>query len=825
MIPRPRQTVISRPRLLKQLEDAGSKVLLAAPSGYGKTTLLIQMGEQLTREGLKVSWVDARDLYHRRNLTADVLLVDSVRPSDLVQTYGRLDEWSAAQEGRRVFAATNSSDPHTPREWAVVGEDDLKFTEPEIAQLSRALSAPVSVAEHNEVPAGEAIADEASLEAVPEAVPEEIQGSHPPYFGSLAEETGGWPLAVRARVLGEDETQVARGLYQSIPLGPIRTVAALLARVDWVRPVLLPLSMHVSQTVATENLDALVDSSVAVVEEDPDGPRYRLRTSLKPFFRTLSQVSPSTLNEVRRVHALFEGTRRTLHSLETLLDVGDLSSAETLASRHFEHLVDQGPNTLTVLRSKSLKELEEFPLLSMLRLVLERAQKEIPIATVEGFAKDLQARLLDDSPERDPTHQAMLLATQIAVDRMLGMWDSALALSRRAMDMFGDPKWRTDEGRGELPPLLYSVIGLTGILGADYALAQEAADRGFRLASARDNRLEKVQALALSALSSVLLGDVDEAMLYLERFDRLGGYEDLDPPEFSWVNEPLARALLAFHTGETVEGEKALEPVIPLMYRMEQWPIVAVVEAALSRLIRGPYAAHRLLTLRLDQQPENREMPPIWESQLRTQLVTQAIYLGRYEEAQESLDELAADLGLIEGEMLSHVLAQVQLDLYRGDYQRVLGRLETLEDRGTRSRRLTEFALLEALARFRLGDPSTIAEALERLYAREDRSSILSRFPHELVLEAVEETGMEGLAKELGEVPEHLRSYQEVALTEAELRVLRTLARGMTTIEAADHLYNSVNTVKAHRRAIYKKLSVGNWEEAEVAARKRGLLD
>lgn len=34
----------------------------------------------------------------------------------------------------------------------------------------------------------------------------------------------------------------------------------------------------------------------------------------------------------------------------------------------------------------------------------------------------------------------------------------------------------------------------------------------------------------------------------------------------------------------------------------------------------------------------------------------------------------------------------------------------------------------------------------------------------------------------------------------------------------------SVNTVKAHRRSIYKKLSVGSWEEAQAAARRQGLL-
>ena len=140
MIPQPRQAVmIPRPRLLDQLEASGGKVVLAAPSGYGKTTLLAQLGEKCSGQGLKVIWVDARDLYHRRHLTADVLLVDGIRPSDFAQTYGHMDEWSAAQEGGRVFAATNSIDSHLPRDWAMIGEDALKFTEAEIDQLAQAL--------------------------------------------------------------------------------------------------------------------------------------------------------------------------------------------------------------------------------------------------------------------------------------------------------------------------------------------------------------------------------------------------------------------------------------------------------------------------------------------------------------------------------------------------------------------------------------------------------------------------------------------------------------------------------------------------------------
>lgn len=789
MIPRPRQTVIERPRLTEALMSGSQKVLLAAPSGWGKTTLLIQIGNGLSKQGLDVVWVDAADLHHQMAREGDVLLVDGIDSGNFTRTHRYLEQWSEARKGRRVVAAANAPQFDIPLGWKVVTEDDLRFTAEEV----RALAGALSVAS----PAAGA-----------------------PWPG--LPETEGWPLAVRARLMGEDHMHFATGLYLTIPSGPLRIKAGLLAHTERLRPSLLPLSLGISQTLATERLNTLVGLGVASVKTDEDGPCYYLRPWLKPYFRTLGGVTEAKHKDVERMHALFEEGRYPLSSLGTLLDVRDMAGAETLVGRNFEHLVGEGPRTLAALRRVSFQELEQYPSLSMLRLVLERAQEEIPIEAVERVARDLRARLLRVHP--DPTNDPFILVTLIAVERMLGMWDSALALSHRAMELFDAPYWRTNVGQGRLPSSLYAVISLTGILGADYVLANDAAERGFRLASERDNRLEKAQALALSALSSALLGNVVEAARYLERFDRLGGYADLNPPAFIWVNDVLARALLAFHEGERREGEEILSQVVPLMHRMEQWPIVAVVEAAFVRLIRGPHAAYRLLKQRLEQQPGSREIPPAWRAQLWTQLAMQAVMLGRYEEAQEILDGLEKDLKLPPGQGGTHVLAQVQLDLYRGEYQQVIDRLAALKDWGDRPRRLTEFRLFEALAHYGLGDGGMVAAALREVQDRQDRFSILTRYPYELLSEAIALVGMEGLAEDLEQMPEHLRSYQEEVLSAAELRVLDALGQGMTAAEAAEFLYISENTVKTHRRSIYKKLSAAHWDEAAFAARRRGLL-
>lgn len=61
-------------------------------------------------------------------------------------------------------------------------------------------------------------------------------------------------------------------------------------------------------------------------------------------------------------------------------------------------------------------------------------------------------------------------------------------------------------------------------------------------------------------------------------------------------------------------------------------------------------------------------------------------------------------------------------------------------------------------------------------------------------------------------------------LSERELGVLRYLASRLTYAEMAGHLYISVNTLKSHVKAVYRKLGASTRAEAVQIARDRGLL-
>ena len=119
-----------------------------------------------------------------------------------------------------------------------------------------------------------------------------------------------------------------------------------------------------------------------------------------------------------------------------------------------------------------------------------------------------------------------------------------------------------------------------------------------------------------------------------------------------------------------------------------------------------------------------------------------------------------------------------------------------------------------AAARHRVGQEEEARQALEAA-----RSEV----------EALPDAGMlEGLLAEKEDTL-HARRRREGflgdALSESELRVLRELAAGRSLREVAKELFLSLNTVKTHRRTIYRKLGVTTREEALARAAELGAPD
>ena len=63
------------------------------------------------------------------------------------------------------------------------------------------------------------------------------------------------------------------------------------------------------------------------------------------------------------------------------------------------------------------------------------------------------------------------------------------------------------------------------------------------------------------------------------------------------------------------------------------------------------------------------------------------------------------------------------------------------------------------------------------------------------------------------------------APSEAELTVLRLIAADLSIREISEHLFVSENTVRSHRRALYRKLGVHSRDEAIARAGALDLLN
>ncbi len=64
----------------------------------------------------------------------------------------------------------------------------------------------------------------------------------------------------------------------------------------------------------------------------------------------------------------------------------------------------------------------------------------------------------------------------------------------------------------------------------------------------------------------------------------------------------------------------------------------------------------------------------------------------------------------------------------------------------------------------------------------------------------------------------------EKGISRREVDVLECLVKGMTTIQIAEHLFVSENTVKTHIRHILDKLEASNRAEAVSKAVQLGLI-
>ncbi len=163
--------------------------------------------------------------------------------------------------------------------------------------------------------------------------------------------------------------------------------------------------------------------------------------------------------------------------------------------------------------------------------------------------------------------------------------------------------------------------------------------------------------------------------------------------------------------------------------------------------------------------------------------------------------------------------------------------LQTAEAEG-RAGIQVEALALQALAHWRRGEHASAMTALERSLRLAEPEGYMRLFadlglPMARLLQGARERAVapEYVAKLLtafvGDpaIPTQASESLPEALSQREQEVVRLIAAGLTNREIAETLVVSPETVKKHTGAIYSKLGVSNRTEAAAKARELGLLD
>jgi LuxR family maltose regulon positive regulatory protein len=213
------------------------------------------------------------------------------------------------------------------------------------------------------------------------------------------------------------------------------------------------------------------------------------------------------------------------------------------------------------------------------------------------------------------------------------------------------------------------------------------------------------------------------------------------------------------------------------------------------------------------------------------------------------IDEAAARTALRRGHLAAvpalierltgdpRVVMEARLALATGDRAQALDLLDRVDVAPTDRRSRIELDLLRAMARPRADRSDALASlsaALE-LAGPEGfhRTLVVEGPPLWDLLEALPAHGRtaEHVAQVLATARRTVPAVQAVdqgslidPLSERELTVLRYLASRLDSTEIAGELYVSVNTVRTHVKAIYRKLAVSSRLDAVARARELGLL-
>jgi LuxR family transcriptional regulator, maltose regulon positive regulatory protein len=376
----------------------------------------------------------------------------------------------------------------------------------------------------------------------------------------------------------------------------------------------------------------------------------------------------------------------------------------------------------------------------------------------------------------------------------------------------------------QLLPVLELHIGLTRLLADDVAGTYAPLRRAYARAS--DSPHDHVQADAASGLALVhaLNGEVPESSTWLRRHSTARRPTGSFAP-YIRAKANAARMLTALDQVDLDEADAAAEEMTRDPAGSEFWAFTVYAHAQ--------HALHTgAISDALGNLDRARTAHPAWwaEGAAAAALTSAAeadllTALGRANQARAVLSGASSDHPFLR-------VAQARLELSSGrpSVALQLGRDSTWTRAATARHRL-EMLVIKAVASYRLGDLPDAVNTVRRAIGESRALGAIRPF---LLVPRADLVAIGGHHPRLVDVLDapSLRNHPDVfpaelalvRLTEREQRVLEKLAGGMTLQQVADALVVSYNTVKTQQRSLYRKLGVEARADAIARARQWGLL-
>jgi LuxR family maltose regulon positive regulatory protein len=618
-------------------------------------------------------------------------------------------------------------------------------------------------------------------------------------------------------------------------------IRAFLGQTAMLDRLCAPLCDAVTQQDNSQALLAYLEqANLFLIALDDEHCWYRYHTLFADFLRT-EVPEPDRRALHHKASAWYQAHGFVADAIKHALAAHDMAAAARLIRDSFEAMATVGEFTTLLGWLNTLPEqlVRADSVLSCHKGWVLYLRGEIDAA--EGYAAAATARQQSDA---SPLQQGMLLAFQAFLAINQGEPARAVQLAQAALTLLNDTE---SFFRATALSHLGQALRLTG----DRQLAIQTLRQAVQLSQDLGHHLITLEALGYLAPLLYMQGHLREALeLCQHAADRYRDTRGKALPMAGLVHVPLG--ILYYETDDLDRAQYHLETGIALC---QQLGTVYSTLIGLRTLARLHYArANRdaawatLETARqLAVQSKNRQRmrlvsAVIAELQLREGHVAAAAHtLADLRDAADTFSQhetLAyAHLLLAQG----HALAA----------QHALAQFEQTARRQGRNGSLIAIHVVQALAEQALARPAAARERLEqaarmaapdgyrRVFIDEGPAiaallphvrhvapafvaSLLAAFPSSELKVLSSKLDAASMATQNSELK--TQNFLVEPLSEAELKVLRLVASGLSNREIADRLVITVGTTKWHLNQIYGKLHARNRTEAVALARQLQLL-